>query len=78
MWTEDTDSCYNRNKSKIGIIQVEYGLIVQEDLDIQNKSLVGDRSAQLDRVGDFRRVQLFGRKVKKRTDKSFQYFVVSL
>lgn len=20
MWTEDTDSCYNRNKSKIGII----------------------------------------------------------
>ena len=58
--------------------QVEYGLIVQEDLDIQNKSLVGDRSAQLDRVGDFRRVQLFGRKVKKRTDKSFQYFVVSL
>lgn len=67
-----------RNKSKIGIIQIENSLIVQEDFDIQNKCLVGDRSAQLDGVGDFRRMQLPGSQVKKRTDEPFQYFVVSL
>ncbi len=58
--------------------QIENSLIVQEDFDIQNKCLVGDRSAQLDGVGDFRRMQLPGSQVKKRTDEPFQYFVVSL